>query len=351
MRMSLGIELPSELMDGYLVHCAALARRLDTLLLPRQILLAAPAGERVGALSFVHGVPQASTVAGVTHAQDKRLRRTLLNIKGLPTPPGITFSSRGSKSLQKFISRHGYPFVLKEAIGENPSSKIDIFNERELLAALSRMRLRSQDQLSPARSLVTSAYAENMLNLDEDEVGNRVVPPHARLLIEKRISGRYVRCLVCGEEVLTAIEIDNTPSEKRVAVLDRLHPDLRTVVLRAASAIPGLSVASVDLVLEDPVQSPGNQACYVVEICERPRLDTYMEASPHVGAIAADKLVLYQAERSAIQLQSPTDLIAIRMRAESLSEPKVLLPLFRDACNSLRLAGFIRLVQFDGGHY
>jgi hypothetical protein len=332
--------------DGYLVLCAVLARKLYALLLPRQVLLAGPAGREVGVLSFVHGVPSASSVAGVTHAQDKRLRRTLLNLAGLPTPPGITFSSRGSKNLRQFVSRTGYPVVLKAAIGENPSFKIDnIANEEQLMAAISRLRIRSEDQISPARSLIISAYAEDMLNFEEDELGNRIAPPHARLLIEKRVSGRYLRCLVCGDCVLAAIEIDKTGPERCVEVLGRLHEDFRNVARRAASVVPGLSVASVDLVVEDLAREPGRQSYYIVELSERPRLDSYMEASPELGRVLADALLSYEAERSSYILQDPVDEIAIRMRAEGLSDPNALLPLFRDTCNALQLSGSIELAD------
>ncbi len=342
----LPISFPPAMLDSYLVLCAVLARKLDALLLPRQVLLAGPAGREVGALSFVHGVPSASSVAGVTHTQDKRLRRMLLNMAELPTPPGITFSSRGSKNLQQFVSRTGYPFVLKAAIGENPSFKIDnIANEEQLMTAISRLRLRSEDQLSPARSLIISAYAEDMLNFEEDELGKRIAPPHARLLIEKRVSGRYIRCLVCGDRVLAAIEIDKTGPEQCLEVLGRLHEDFRNVALRAASVVPGLSVASVDLVVEDLAREPGRQSYYIVELSERPRLDSYMEASPELGRVLADALLSYEAERSSCSLQDPADEISIRMRAESLSDPNALLPLFRDTCNALRLSGSIELTD------
>lgn len=313
------------------------------LLFPRQILLAGPMGEEVGTLSFVHGVPQASTVVGVTHAQDKRLRRSLLNMMKLPTPPGITFSGRGLKSVQEFVARQGYPLVLKEAIGENPSIKIEIANDKELLAAVSRMRRRSEDQLSPTRSFVTSAYAEELLGLDEDEQGYRVTPPHLRLLIEKRVSGRYIRCLVCGDSVWAAIEISK--SRPCVDLLDQLHPDFKTIVLRAASTIPGLAVTSIDLVVTDPTQSPESQAYCIVELSERPRLDSYMEASPELGPKLADALLNFQAGQSSVALNEPAKEIAVRMRAESLSEPASLLSPFCEACNGLGLAGFIGLAD------
>jgi hypothetical protein len=288
-------------------------------------------------------------MAGVTHAQDKRLRRILLKRAGLPTPPGITFSSRGSKSLQRFVSRHGYPLVLKTAIGENPSRKIDpITSWDELLAAVSQMRVLSDDQISPARSLVISGYAENMLNLDEDDEGNRIAPPRARLLVEKRVSGRYVRCLVCADVVVAAIEIDQSGREQFSKKL-ALHKDFEAVALRVASVIPGLSIASVDLVVKDPTQCLDGQTCYVVELTERPRLDSYMQASSALGPELADLLLCNQAKASLVELEDPSDEIMVHVRAEGLSEPEVVTPLLRQACDELELWNCVEALDCPEG--
>jgi hypothetical protein len=284
-------------------------------------------------------------VVGVTHAQDKRLRRFLLNKEGLPTPPGITFSSRGSKDLARFISRHGYPVVLKEAIGENPSHKIDnILNDEDLTAAVATLRVRSADQLAPAQSLVTSAYAENILNLDVDEEGKRIVPSSARLLIEKRVSGRYIRCLVCDKRLLSAIELDES-DPGRTALRDDIHPDFETVALTAATVFPGLSVASVDFVVEDPTRSLETQAYYIVELCERPRLDSFMRASPSLGSRLAEELLLYQARQSSVQIQPANENIATRVRVENLSEPSALLDAVCNISSALMLKGFVGCVD------
>ena len=67
--------------------------------------------------------------------------------------------------------------------------------------------------------------------------------------------------------------------------------------------------------------------------------------SPELGRVLADALLRYEAERSSCSLQDPADEISIRMRAESLSDPNALLPLFRDTCNALRLSGSIELTD------
>jgi hypothetical protein len=303
----------------------------------------------VGAISFVHGVPQASTVAGVTHAQDKRLRRMLLNQAGLPTPPGITFSSKGSAHLQRFLNRHAYPFVLKEAIGENPSLKLEIFNATELNKAISRLRVLSHDHLAPARSLVTSGYAENMLNAYQDDGGIRIAPPHARLLIEKRVEGRHIRSLVCANRILAAVEINNAQPKPRTEILNQLHADFKEVIIGAASVIPGLFVASIDLVAENPTRAKTNQSYYIVELGERPRLDSYREASAHLGDDLACALVTLQAERSSFPLPDAHSNIAIRVRLEGLSKPAALLPRLSDISQKLELIESSRVTDGAGG--
>jgi len=338
------IKLPSELQDGYLIHSAVLARGLNVLLLPRQVLLASQSDHEAGNISFVHGVPQASTVAGVTHARDKRLRRYLLNIEKLPTAPGITFSSLGSRSLDRFISRVGYPLVVMEAIGENPSRRTnDIWNKADMLAAVSQLRTLPEDQFLPARSLVASAYGENILSYEEDETGERVAPRHARLLVEKSISGRYVRCFVCDSEFLAAVEFDTSTRTPKADISMQLHQGFKSIAARVAGVIPGLFAASVDLILEDPAGDPETQAYFIVELSERPRLDTYMRASPELGPTLADALLVRQARHSAVPLDDPVETVAVRVRLEGLPEPSRLLPMLQESCNELGLSGVVNV--------
>jgi hypothetical protein len=344
------IGLPPELVDGYLIHSVVLARKLNVLLLPRQVLLAGPSGKQAGTISFVHGVPQASTAAGVTHARDKRLSRYLLNLSKLPTAPGITFSSRGLRSLNRFAARTGYPLVLTRAIGENPSRRSAVIeSQAELLAAVSKMQVMPEDQLLPAASVGTSAYGENILSFDQDEAGRRIAPPSARLLVEKSVSGRYVRCLVCGDELLAAVEFERPALRPKYEVSDQLNPGFRALAVRAGAVIPGLFAASVDFVLQDPAKEPEAQAYYIVELSERLRLDTYMGASPQLGPSLADMLLVRQAEESSLTLEVPVDEIAIHVKLEGLPEPSELLPLFRESCNALQLSGFLRLVDSEEG--
>jgi hypothetical protein len=340
------ISLPPELQDGYLIHSAVLARGLKVLLLPRQVLLASQSDRDAASLSFVHGVPLASTVAGVTHARDKRLRRYLFNVEKLPLPPGISISSLGSRSLDRFISRVGYPLVVMGAIGENPSRKTnEIWNKADLLAALSQMRKLPEDQFLPARSLVASAYGENILSFTEDEAGERVAPPHARLMVEKSMPGRYVRCFVCGDEFLAAVEFERSTRTPKADISKQLNQGFKSVAVRAAGVVPGLFAASVDLVLEDPAKDPDSQIYCIAELLERPRFDTYMRACPKLGPGLADALLVRQARHSTLPLEDPVGTVAVRVRLEGLREPNRLLPMLQETCKTLGLSGAVNVAD------
>jgi hypothetical protein len=340
------VSLPPELQDGYLIHSAVLASRLNVLLLPRQVLLATKQGQEAGVISFVHGVPQASTMAGVTHARDKRLRRHLLNIAKLPVVPGITFSSHGERSVRQFISRVGYPLVLTTAIGENPSRKTDeIWNKKDFFNAVSKLRVLTEDQFLPARSLEVSAYGENILSFSEDDSGRRIASPQMRLLVEKSVRGHYIRCLVCNGEILAAIELDRSTSNGNAHILGQVPPDLDLIASRAASVVPGLFAATVDLVVEDLTRALENQKYYIVEVSERSRLDTYMAASEGLGGELAHALLLRQARQSGFDLDDPVDSVAIRAVLEGVREPHQSLPKLAAFCNAAQLVGFMRVAE------
>src|SRR5690625_1231069 len=133
--------LGADLRDGYEVHAAALRRGMNVVLYPRQVLVASDqSGEE---LAFVHGVPETSSLGPVTYAQDKRMRRALLERAGLPVPRGTTFSvGRGVAGAKKFAERIGYPVVVKPAIGDNAIETFaDLQTEEQFDAAIDRLRI------------------------------------------------------------------------------------------------------------------------------------------------------------------------------------------------------------------
>src|SRR5690625_2445414 len=108
------------LRDGYEVHRAALAHGFDVTLLPRQVMEVQNTDGNVKA-TFSHGIPQQTTLAAVTYAQDVRMRRDMVLRAGYAIPTGATFSMGGSTRAPYRYAENtlGYPVVVKPAIGDN----------------------------------------------------------------------------------------------------------------------------------------------------------------------------------------------------------------------------------------
>src|SRR5690606_41279686 len=149
-------------------------------------------------LSFVHGIPQTSSLAAVTYAQDKRMRRELLERAGLLVPPGGSFAiGRELDEALAFASEIGYPVVVKPAVGDNISeSLVDIGDEQQLREAIAYLR---QPELERP-SFTRSAYGLTLLLEPEEEDGRTVAPAGYQFLLERQVPGNYLRLVVRGEE-------------------------------------------------------------------------------------------------------------------------------------------------------
>jgi hypothetical protein len=340
------IELAPALEDGYRVHAAILARGFDVLLLPRQVLVAGPAGEHPGLLSFVHGVPAASTLSAVTYAQDRRVRRAMLERAKLPTPTGATFSFRGLRDAQRYIKRLGYPIALKEVVGENPSVMVpNIRDDAELARAIEYLRLLPSQSSSTATSVTRSAYAlTNLLEQEEDEAGRKLAAPRTRFLAERYLPGPCLRMLVLGGEVLATLH--RPPRGDRRAAMPwdaeggKAHPEFLDAPRKAAASLPGLAAASVDLIVEDIRKSPKEQKYYVVEISERPHLETYVAVYPDLDRVLGDAILMHELRRLGLAAGKPAASIAVEFRAESLPDAQAMTPLLARSCDRLGLTGY-----------
>lgn len=362
--LSIDLEPPAQVQDGLLIHQAVLARGLDVMLLPRQVMLAGAAGKEPGDVSFVHGIPQASTLSGVTYAQDKRVRRALLAKAGLGVPEGATFSYRGINDAQAFVKRVGFPLVLKEAVGENPTEEISGINDEErLLEAVSELRMAPGKRSSAASSMTRSAYAlTGLLDMEEDEDGNKLAAPSTRFLVEREVKGTYLRFLVLADEVLAVLHLqggikDGQPAQNgaggiRCASLvpprrklwgkprsEDVHPGFAEVARKAVRTIPGLALAFVDIVVTDPHAAPEGQHHWIVELSERPRLEVFSRAQAGLGEQLAEKILAYEAGRVGTALQPVRDRVTVAMRAESVPDVKTFVPLLVQAARQLDLHG------------
>src|SRR5690625_2892029 len=200
--------MPPELRDGFEVHAAALRNGFHTSLYPRQVLIVRDEGgnER----SFIHGIPETAQLGPVTYAQDKRMRRALMEAAGLPIPRGGTFSvGRGVAEAKKFAARTGYPVVVKPAIGDNAIEVFaDIDTDEQFDQAIERLRVPPSERDSFTRA----AYGLTELREPGEEDGRIVVPPGYRFLVEEHVHGDYLRILVIDGAVCSAMITDGSPS-------------------------------------------------------------------------------------------------------------------------------------------
>lgn len=312
--------VPAELRDGYEVHQSLLRHGLDVVLYPRQVMMASTAA---GELSFVHGIPETSTLSAVTYAQDKRMRRAQLERAGVPVPKGATFSvGRGIKEAKAFARRVGYPVVVKPAMGDNAIEAFaDVADEEQLDAAIDYLRTPPTER----DTFVRSAYALTELREPGEEEGRIVVPPGYRFLVEQQVTGSYVRLLVIGREVRSAVRLPVPPGvmaplEPGEDVFAELHPTVAELAVRAVSGIPGLTVASVDLVVSDFRRSVDDQHAWVVEFGERPGLVAQATVSDRLSQQAGDMIVRHYAESRAVALPEPGGQVAMDVHAAAIPD-------------------------------
>ena len=316
-----GHDIPTYLYDGYQVHRAALSRGLQVLALPRQVLLAGRERTVPSEVSFTHGVPEASTVSAVTYAQDRRLRRALLERVGVAVPKGASFTWKSVNSAGQWSAELGYPVTVMEVVGENPATAIrNVSSEEELTAAFQELRRREPEDRAPGSNPLVAGYATTRLGYILDDEGNEVAPLRTRFLIEKQVPGDVVRALICGGRLIAAVLLDVTTGNGYQDITDEVHEGIVEILVRAAGAIPGLAMATLDIVVDDLRRSPEGQTCLVTELAERPRAETYNAAADGIGDRIGDALLAFQAERAGISLQEPRPHVSGQALIEGLRD-------------------------------
>jgi hypothetical protein len=323
-------DIPPAWRDGYELHCAALRLGLDVTLYPRQVLqVTQPAGgpDRW----FVHGVPESSTLAAVTYAQDKRMRRQLLVQAGLPVPDGVTFAiGREIGEAKRFARNVGYPVVVKPASGDNMSEVFTgVRNEKELATTIDYFR--TPELGRPAFS--RTAYALTLLLEPDEEDGRTITPAGYQLLVEKQVTGVPLRILVVGDRVVSAVA---GPGEGRGSadrsygeVRDEIHPDFRDLALTAVRAIPGLTTAALDLIVTDHRSPRGQQDAWIVDFSERPLLAQQAMVSDALSAELATALLRHAAP--VLDDVIPRDLVSIDFRVEGATSATAVAAALGDA--------------------
>lgn len=326
--------------DGWIVTATALACGLELVVYPRQIVATAenePEAMRSARLSFVHGVPSSSTLAAVTYAQDKRIRRALFEAAGIPMPTGATFSYHSNRDVKRYVERIGFPVVVKEVVGENLVERFaGVRDVAELERVVKLLRERQGARAHSASNLQRSAYAMTGLReVDEDdETGQRLAPVDTRYLIERDMPGEYFRFLVLDDTVVSILSFpqgaSGEESRAQVAALrnaavprrlrrGQVHHEYATVARAAVGTITGLQLAAVDIVITDPRRRPKPRNHWVVELSERPHLHALHAVDPRAAFGVAQRIVQSEAAHAGRTLGHARRRVSVDVRFEGVS--------------------------------
>lgn len=266
-------ECAPELLDGWMVHCAALERGLNTWLMSGQALLVGRGPETLGSLAFAHGVPQETQLSMATVLQDKRVRRAILEDHKVPIPRGATFTvGRGFKGAQRFATKLGYPVVVKPMVGDNTIETMShITSPGKFKRTVQGLGVAPQFRTG----FTASSYAFTAIQSPRED-GSRETRDNYRYLVEKQVRGHYVRTLTVHQELVSAVYSPggawgDAPGGKDV--LGVMHPSFATLAERVCAAFPGAPVLAVDFVASNDLSHPvDEQRVVVVEVSERPWL-------------------------------------------------------------------------------
>lgn len=280
------------LRDGVEIHRAALAAGLCTRLYPRQVLEVYSSDESL-ATAFTHGLPQASTLSGVTFTQDLRMGRGLLEKAGIRTPRGATFSVGYSrKSALRYGEKHGYPVVVKPALGDSTIDVIrGIQNQDQLRGAIETLLTPPEQRPDSTQA----SYGITELRKAGMKKGKVTVPPGYRFYIQEEVDGDYVRLLVLDGEIIDVLSCPGGPWARQATPLDedQWPQDARALAAEVSRAIPGVAVLSVDVVVPAASSDATDAAPVVVEVSERPWLEVQHGVDPALAHRLAGQLLRF----------------------------------------------------------
>ncbi len=320
-------------LDGTLTLRALLRHGFAVSVYPRQVVTATPGASAPGAeriepghgateLSFVHGLPGTSGLAPVTFSQDKRMRRALLERAGIAVPKGATFTmGRGVRGSHRFAHRIGFPVVVKPAVGDNAIETFaGIGDDAALEAALDHLRTPPTERPGFSRA----AYGLTELREPGEENGRIVVPSSYTFLVEKQLSGAYLRCLVIGDEVHSVISCVGAPGDGSltggIEILHQIHPGFTDLARRAAAVIDGLAVVTVDIVAPNPYDHPSTQTFGVVELSERPGLWVQAMVDPQLAEGLAEEILISYARSCGVAVAGGRDEVTVELEAHALPD-------------------------------
>lgn len=248
-----------ENVDGFFVLYNAMLHGLSIKRMPGQLLLLSNSKSLDSSVAFVHSVAQSTRLSTTTFVLQKRFRRAIFQRHSIPVPPGATFSFVASQDPLRYARKIGFPVVVKEVFGENPSFSVyDVHDKASLQKAIKKVR----EHLPVSAEATPSSYAQT-INLGSAEIlenGGRKKSSKSRFVVEKQLDGELFRVYVVGSKARISLKREKGDL---VRVVDTSIEKVTKVAEAAVTSISGISNAAVDV-----VKTPSGE-CYIVEFCER----------------------------------------------------------------------------------
>lgn len=310
------LDVPQQEFDGVLALDAMLRKGLEISVYPRQVLITDDADE----LNFVHGLPGTSMLAPVTFAQDKRIRRAMLERGEIPLPKSSTFTmGHGVERAQEFAASIGYPVVVKPGVGDNTTEvAAGINNSKDFAKAIHYLQTPTTERSTFTRS----AYGLTELRQPGNIDGRIVVPPAYRFVVEKHLHGHYLRFLSIAGEIRSIVDCEGNPGDGSLSggtdITDTVHPGFLELAQQAAGSIPHLGVATVDFVVPEPSQSPLVQEIGLVDYSERPGLWVQHRTDPALARRLATEVLDTYAAAKGVNLGEEMDSVVLAFEAHAL---------------------------------
>lgn len=320
---------------GHLLEREALALGLDTTRYSKGAFTATDGdGEPVPFKWSRNPLSSAASLALCTHKEATRMQ---LQQAGVPVPAGRTFARGDYATAKEFVSRIGYPVVVKPSMGVRGIGVVaNIQDEEQLDAALKLMagsRLGDQDFIVEKHvhgadyrivvigdEVIAAIQREpsSVLGDGRSTIGELLIAkniarkrnPHlwarpakyddaARHELEK--AGRDLHTVLPeGERQLLANTCSLSQGGDSIDVLDEMHPSIKEASVAAVKAMPGLYFCGVDFLLEDHTKPLDQQDAGICELnahaaignCEYPMFGTGRPVAKTMIRAAVDHLGL-----------------------------------------------------------
>lgn len=320
--------------DTHLLHAAAIAHRLDSVLLANRVLLVSAPGSH-DQICFAQGVPPSASQAAAAFAGEQDVIRQLVRGEGLPVPPWQTLRFIDDASeIDRAAAQIGYPVVVRAAWGG-----------RQATTSPLAVVVTEAEQLAAAVSVLRESAGPRSARPNQ---------PRGRFMVETPVADQHLRALVVdGELYAVAHEplSQATASDEPPLALSDVHSDVRGLIGRAAKVVPDMGSAAVRLTLEDYSSPLQSQAHAVVTIDVHPGLSTYEAAAAGAGHRLAVNMLQAQVRRNGAALPAAEDEVAVTLRADGLPPPDAVSETLRECLAATGIDGTIASSAADAHQY